>query len=86
MKTLLLLSVLVVSAASFAGPTKKIACAVMSGNKVDIAAATATHKYADYKGNRYFFCCGSCPGKFKKDPAKYPNGAHIPTPKVVKSK
>lgn len=27
--------------------------------------------FADYEGKRVYFCCGRCPGKFKKDPAKY---------------
>ena len=86
MKTLLVLTALVVSAASFAGPSK-ISCAVMTGNKVDIAAATKAHHFADYKGNRYFFCCGSCPTMFKKDPAKYAkSAAHIKTPKAPKTK
>lgn len=84
MKSILVLCALAIAAASFAAPTK-IACAVMSGNKVDIAAATASHKYADYKGNRYFFCCGMCPKMFKANPAKYAKGAHIPTPKSKKS-
>lgn len=86
MKTLLVLSALVVTASCFATPQKKIACAVMPSSKVDIATATANHKYADYKGNRYFFCCGSCPKMFAKDPAKYAKtGAHIKTPKTKKA-
>jgi YHS domain-containing protein len=82
MKTLLVLSALVVSAASFAAPQKMIACAVMTHSKVNIAAATAAHKYQDYKGNRYFFCCGMCPTDFKKNPGKYAKNAHIKTPKA----
>jgi YHS domain-containing protein len=27
--------------------------------------------YQDYKGVRYYFCCGMCPPKFKADPTKY---------------
>jgi YHS domain-containing protein len=81
MKTFLIVSALVISAAAFAGPTKTISCAVMSGNKVDIAKATKSHSYADYKGNRYFFCCGGCPAEFKANPAKYAKTApHIKTP------
>ena len=69
-----------------AGPTPKtITCAVMPSNKVDVAKATATHMYADYKGKRYFFCCGGCPSAFKKDPAKYAKSASIPTPKTKKA-
>jgi YHS domain-containing protein len=59
---------------------KEISCAVMKGNKVNIADATKRKMFADYKGNRYFFCCGSCPPAFKKDPAKYAKAPHIKTP------
>ena len=40
------------------------ACAVMGGpiNK---------SLYADYKGQRVYFCCPSCSELFKKDPEKY---------------
>lgn len=27
--------------------------------------------FADYKGVRYYFCCGDCPAAFKANPAKY---------------
>ncbi|MBF0312757.1 MAG: YHS domain-containing protein [Oligoflexia bacterium] len=27
--------------------------------------------YADYKGNRVYFCCSSCKGVFEKDPEKW---------------
>jgi YHS domain-containing protein len=63
---------------------KEIACAVMPSNKVDIADATKRKMFADYKGNRYYFCCGGCPGAFKADPAKYAKAAHTPTPKPEK--
>lgn len=69
-----------------AATPKSIDCAVMPGHKVDIAKATATHKYADYKGKRYFFCCGGCPGEFKANPAKYAKGPSIPTPKTPAKK
>lgn len=62
-------------------PPKEIACAVMTGSKVNIANATKNKMYADYKGRRYFFCCGGCPGAFKANPAKYAKNASIPTPK-----
>ncbi len=65
-----------------AAPTE-IKCAVM-GSKVNIASATAKHMYADYKGKRYFFCCGGCPSAFQKEPAKYAKAASIPTPKASK--
>lgn len=65
---------------------KVMHCAVETGNKIDIAKATKNHMYADYKGNRYFFCCNGCPQAFKKDPAKYAKSDHIPTPKPTKAK
>ena len=27
--------------------------------------------FMEYKGNKVFFCCNSCKGKFEKDPKKY---------------
>lgn len=91
MKNMLLVgAILIVATAAFAAPPKKkapapapttIKCAVMTGNTVNIKAATASKMYADYKGNRYYFCCGMCPEAFKKDPAKYAKNAHLPTPK-----
>ena len=27
--------------------------------------------YADYRGERVYFCCGACPPQFKKNPVKY---------------
>ena len=67
-------------------PTKapeKISCAVQKGDMVDVAKATKSHMYADYKGRRYFFCCAGCPEAFKKDPAKFAKTApSIPTPKT----
>lgn len=27
--------------------------------------------YQDYKGKRYYFCCGMCPEKFKASPEQY---------------
>lgn len=94
-KTLLLAAAaLVVSATAFAAPPKtktvktavpaKIKCAVMPGRMVDTKMATSHKMYADYKGNRYFFCCGGCPSMFKADPAKYAKGPHIAVPKEAK--
>ena len=40
------------------------ACPVMGG-KVDQKI------YADYKGERIYFCCTGCLEEFKKDPEKY---------------
>lgn len=56
-----------------------ITCPV-TGEKVDQDEATKAHLYADYKGNRYFFCCGMCPAQFKKDPSKFAAKAHIKVP------
>ena len=39
-------------------------CPVMGG-EIDKS------KYVDYKGNRIYFCCDSCPEDFKKNPEKY---------------
>ena len=65
---------------------KELACAVMPSHKVNIASATKNKMFADYKGKRYFFCCGGCPTAFKKDPAKYAKADSIPTPKAPKGK
>lgn len=93
MKILALISIasLVVSGAFAGQKTKpapkaptKIKCAVQTGNSVDIAAATKKHMFADFKGNRYFFCCDGCPQEFKANPAKFAKSPHIPTPKAKK--
>ncbi|MGC8669413.1 MAG: YHS domain-containing protein [Chthonomonadales bacterium] len=95
-KSLLIAGALaVLGISALAGPNKgkakkapepaTIKCAVMTGRDVNIKAATAHHLYADYKGRRYFFCCGACPTAFKQDPAKYAKNASIPTPKGAKS-
>jgi YHS domain-containing protein len=60
---------------------KEVGCAVMSDHKVNVKEATAKKMFADYKGNRYFFCCAGCPAEFKKDPSKFAKADHIPTPK-----
>ncbi|MFZ2087788.1 MAG: YHS domain-containing protein [Desulfobaccales bacterium] len=39
-------------------------CPVMGGN-ID------KNLYADYKGQRVYFCCTGCDAEFKKDPEKY---------------
>lgn len=89
MKKLTILVVAVVAAGAFAqshramakGPGKKISCAVMKGNKVDITTATRKKMFADYKGNRYFFCCADCPKAFRANPAKFAKSPHTKTPK-----
>lgn len=65
-----------------AGKGQTISCAVLKTEKVNVAAATKNHMYADYKGNRYFFCCADCPPKFKANPAKYAKSPHIKIPKA----
>lgn len=39
-------------------------CPVMSGK-------TNPNLYADYQGQRVYFCCPGCVDAFKKDPGKY---------------
>lgn len=90
MKTLTLLVALacaaVVSAQSAPKPLPtKLKCAVMPSHSVVIATATKQKMFVDYKGRRYFFCCGGCVPKFKKDPAKYAKAESIPTPKAPKA-
>jgi len=92
MKKIISLSILAVAVVAVAGAqtakktpaAPKMVCAVMGGKPIDIAKATKAHMYADYKGNRYFFCCAGCPEEFKKSPAKFAKAAHIPTPKATK--
>lgn len=45
--------------------------------------ATKSKMYADYKGNRYFFCCKDCPPMFKKNPTKYAAKPHIRSPETT---
>lgn len=85
MKTSLILAALIsLTVGAYAGPQPKaptkIKCAVMTGNDVLIAAATKNHMYADYKGSRYFFCCGGCPAAFKAHPEKFAKSPHIKIP------
>ena len=47
---------------AMAGP--QTTCPVM-GNPID------KKYYVDYQGKRVYFCCPSCPAKFKGDPEKY---------------
>ena len=66
---------------------KELPCPVMPSHKVNIATATKTKMFADYKGRRYFFCCGGCPGAFKANSAKYAKKEwSIPIPKPAKKK
>jgi len=91
---------MVLATAVLAGPPKKdakkdtkaavvrteVQCSVMPARKVNVKTATASKMYSDYKGNRYFFCCGACPAQFKADPAKYAKADHIAIPKVTAPK
>ncbi len=84
--TITLLAIVSIVAGAFAqmGHVSKdakhvIACPV-TGDKVDMDKAAKSHMYADYKGNRYFFCCGMCPSQFKAHPAKFAMKAHVKTP------
>lgn len=96
MKRTLLLTgaLLALTSVAFAGPDKakkpaaksEVACAVMTDHKVNVKEATAKKMFADYKGNRYFFCCAGCSPTFKKEPAKYAKNESIPTPKAPKKK
>lgn len=80
----------VAAGSAFAQGTKKkapatpktIACAVMPDDQVDIAKATKSKMFADYKGRRYFFCCAGCPGAFKANPDKFAKAPSIATPKA----
>lgn len=45
-------------------PVPQTKCPLMGG-KIDKSV------FADYKGNRVYFCCPMCIGKFKADPAQY---------------
>lgn len=67
-----------------APPPKEIACPVMPAMKVNIASATKTKHFADYKGRRYFFCCDACPPIFKRSPEKFKKLPSIPVPKAKK--
>lgn len=60
---------------------KEVACAVMTGNQVNVAKALKSNMYADFKGRRYLFCCGGCPAAFKANPEKFAANASIPSPK-----
>ena len=88
MKTVLSLLALVALGASVVAQmghhisknAKHVITCPISGDKVDIDKATKAHLFADYKGNRYYFCCADCPPAFKKNPAKYAGKPHMPIP------
>jgi YHS domain-containing protein len=95
MKKLVLLAgaALMLAPSAFAAPDKdkdkkaaptEVHCAVMTDKTVNVKDATQKNMFADYKGKRYFFCCGGCPTAFKKDPKKFAKNDSIPTPKAEK--
>ena len=60
----------VVSHSANAQLGKSSACIVMPGN------AVKEKFFADYKGERIFFCCRACVKAFKKNPEKYWSKLH----------
>jgi len=67
---ILLLAISLAGAAFTAAPPAaaqdQAVCPVMGGK-------ANPNIYADYQGQRVYFCCQGCPGVFQKDPAKYLN-------------
>ena len=45
----------------------KVVCPVMK----DEVTSPDGKEFADYKGVRYYFCCGMCPKSFKDNPPLY---------------
>ena len=81
------LAALTMAGAAFAAPAKKAAkvkttieCPVMKGHMVNIKQATASKKFVDFKGRRYFMCCDGCGPAFKADPTKYSKAVSLPIP------
>lgn len=60
----LILALLAAGSVWAATPKSQTTCPVLGGeiNK---------QYYADYKGQRIYFCCGACVEPFKKEPEKY---------------
>ncbi len=46
----------------------QLVCPVM---KTPVASTKAAAGFSDYKGKRYYFCCGGCKPAFDKNPAKF---------------
>ncbi len=88
-KSIAILIAVATVAASFAGPAKpkaaatSIHCAVMTKDSVQIAEATKSKHFQDYKGRRYYFCCPVCTEAFSKNPAKYAKNASVVLPHKV---
>ena len=59
----------------------QLACPVM---KTVIASPAKAVGFSDYKGTRYYFCCGGCKPAFDKSPAKYALASAPPTRAVAK--
>ncbi|MBS1718277.1 MAG: YHS domain-containing protein [Armatimonadetes bacterium] len=57
---------------------KEILCPVMKSNTVEVASATKHRQFADYKGRRYYFCCGACPAAFRADPEAFAKNPSLP--------
>lgn len=83
--TLATTALMVTAFAQKASP-KEITCAVMKGDKVNIAKATKAKLFSDYKGKRYYFCCAACKPTFDKSPEKYKNSPSVPAPKPTPAK
>ena len=49
----------------------KLQCPVMGTVIENVKDATS---HTDYKGKRYYFCCGECPAPFSANPKKYAGG------------
>ncbi len=62
-KLFLLGAALVLAGSAFAADKPQTLCPI-SGEKVD------KKTFVDYQGQRVYFCCNNCVGKFKKDPEK----------------
>ena len=61
----LVLAIFLASPVLAAAPAKpQTTCPVLGGN-------ISKNIYADYKGQRVYFCCKGCDDEFKKDPEKY---------------
>lgn len=63
-------------------PTKdSLTCPV---SKEKIGGYAGAFKFVDYKGTRYYICCGGCAPKFEANPAKFVGGiaSTVGKPKV----
>lgn len=52
-----------------AKPLKVVMVCPVTGEKV--ASVKDAAGFSDYKGTRYYFCCGGCKPAFDKNPGKY---------------